>query len=170
MADPATEAGLIAAARAGNGPAWRALYDSAFDAVRRYAHWRAGGDGHLADDAVQDAWLTAAKSLSRFDPAKGTFAAWVGGLAANAVRTRLRSARRRLVGTLESDPAAATKNLRVAETLAELPERYEAVLRAKYVEGRTVAEIAAASDETEKAVESLLTRARDAFREAYDAP
>src|SRR5207302_958206 len=56
---------------------------------------------------------------------------------------------------------------RIARALADLPERYEAVLRAKYLDGRSVAEIAAAWDETPKAVESLLTRAREAFREAY---
>ena len=50
---------------------------------------------------------------------------------------------------------------------AELPERYEAVLRMKYLERMSVADMAAARGETEKAVESLLSRAREAFREAY---
>jgi DNA-directed RNA polymerase specialized sigma24 family protein len=35
------------------------------------------------------------------------------------------------------------------------------------LDGQSVAEIAATWNETEKAVESLLTRARAAFREAY---
>jgi RNA polymerase sigma-70 factor (ECF subfamily) len=56
---------------------------------------------------------------------------------------------------------------RVAAALAGLPERYEGVLRMKYLDRLSVAEIAATSGETEKAVESLLTRARAAFREAY---
>jgi DNA-directed RNA polymerase specialized sigma24 family protein len=63
---------------------------------------------------------------------------------------------------------------RVAVALAELPERYEAALRAKYFERQSVAEMAAANGESAKAIESLLTRARQAFREAYaprgDAP
>jgi len=58
---------------------------------------------------------------------------------------------------------------RIAATLADLPEHYEAVLRAKYLERATVAEIAEASGQTPKAVESLLTRARQAFREKYQA-
>ena len=57
---------------------------------------------------------------------------------------------------------------RVARALATLPDRYEAVLRAKYLEGRSVQDIASAWDETPKAVESLLTRARQAFRKAYE--
>jgi RNA polymerase sigma-70 factor (ECF subfamily) len=47
---------------------------------------------------------------------------------------------------------------------------YEAVLRAKYLEGQSVADIAAGRGDSAKAVESLLTRARQAFREAYLEP
>ena len=56
---------------------------------------------------------------------------------------------------------------RVAQTLTELPERYEAVLRAKYLDQQSVADIAAAWSETPKSIESLLTRARQAFRGAF---
>ncbi len=51
--------------------------------------------------------------------------------------------------------------------MASLPEHYEAVLRAKYLDGQSMADIAAARGESVKAVESLLTRARAAFRAAY---
>jgi RNA polymerase sigma-70 factor (ECF subfamily) len=59
---------------------------------------------------------------------------------------------------------------RVAEALAGLPDRYEQVLRAKYLDRLTVDQIAAGWGETPKAIESLLTRARQAFREAYGRP
>jgi RNA polymerase sigma-70 factor (ECF subfamily) len=55
----------------------------------------------------------------------------------------------------------------VTAALATLPDRYEAVLRMKYLDRMSVADMAAANGETEKAVESLLSRARAAFREAY---
>jgi RNA polymerase sigma-70 factor (ECF subfamily) len=48
-----------------------------------------------------------------------------------------------------------------------LPPHYEEVLRCKYLDGQSVADIALAWNESPKAVESLLTRARHAFREAY---
>ena len=57
----------------------------------------------------------------------------------------------------------------MAEALAALPDHYEAVLRAKYLDRQTVDEIAAGRGESAKAVESLLGRARQAFREAYDS-
>ena len=43
------------------------------------------------------------------------------------------------------------------------------MLRAKYLDGRPVDAIAADAGASPKAVESLLTRARQAFRQAYEA-
>jgi len=59
--------------------------------------------------------------------------------------------------------------VRIARTLADLPPRQEQVLRSKYLEQMSVQAIADAWGETPKAIESLLTRARQAFRDAYDA-
>jgi RNA polymerase sigma-70 factor (ECF subfamily) len=167
------ERGLRAAALSGDAGAWRALYDSAFETVASYARWRSGS-ADLAEDIVQESWFAAARRLSSFDPAQARFAAWVCGIAANVarahVRRRLRHLSRVRALVTVPEPTAegeASDPERVALALAELPERYEAALRAKYFEQQSVAEMAAASRETEKAVESLLSRARQAFREAY---
>jgi DNA-directed RNA polymerase specialized sigma24 family protein len=56
---------------------------------------------------------------------------------------------------------------RVAWVLAELPEEYAHVLRAKYEENQPVAEIAKSCGRSAKAVESLLSRARVAFRKSW---
>jgi RNA polymerase sigma factor (sigma-70 family) len=50
--------------------------------------------------------------------------------------------------------------------LDRLPSHYARVLEWKYLEGYTMKEIAGRIDSTSKAVESLLTRARIAFRDA----
>jgi RNA polymerase sigma-70 factor (ECF subfamily) len=166
------ERGLRLAALGGDAAAWRSLYDSAFDTVSRYARWRCGR-GDLADDAIQETWLTAARRLRSFDPGRGRFAEWVCGIAANVarglVRKRLKSAVQSLVSVPEpagSECESTSDPERVALALAALPEHYEAALRAKYFEQRSVAEMA--GGESLKAVESLLTRARQAFREAYE--
>ena len=57
----------------------------------------------------------------------------------------------------------------MAAALAALPDHYETVLRAKYLDRQSVDAIAAARGDSPKAVESLLSRARQAFREAYEA-
>lgn len=164
---------------AGDGAAWRAWYDEHFARLAEYARWRCGGLAELAEDVIQEAWLTAVRRLRSFDPARGPFFAWLCGIAANAARNAVRGRRRFLRRTrpLEATPhppapdgaAAREKAERVAAALAALPDRYEAALRAKYLDRLSVEEIAAERGETPKAVESLLTRARQAFREAYEA-
>ena len=126
----------------------------------------------------------ALRRARRFDPDAGPFAAWLRGIAANLLRNRFRRDRRqdalapavcdrlasRAPEPADSEALRRERAERVARALAELSERYEAVLRAKYLEGRAVADIAAEWNETPKAVESVLTRARDAFRAAYGQP
>jgi len=160
---------------AGDEAAWRAWYDAHAEDVRRYAHWRCGGRHELADEVVQETWLTAVRKVRSFDPSSGSFRAWVcgivGGIAANMVRKHQRSAARQQV--LVEVPATSTiesnddRSWATAMALSELNPRHEQVLRAKYLDGQSVNDIAANWNETPKAIESLLTRARDAFRETY---
>ncbi len=179
------ERGLRDAVLVGDETAWRTLYQESFAGLYAYVLWRCAGLRDTADDIVQDTWMTAVLRIRRFDPARGGFASWLCGIAANLLRNhfrrertsgrlrdparqdsgRLRDSARQDSGRLR-DPARQLAE-RVAHALAALPERYETVLRAKYLDGRPVADIAASGNETPKAVESLLTRARQAFRDAY---
>lgn len=164
-------------AAAGDALAWRALFDSAYGRVHAYVSWRLGGRTDGIEDIVQEAWLVAARRLATFDPAIGRFAEWVCGIAAHVVRRHWRTHSRRqsrvrplghterLVVTVEEDDTAN----RVAAALASLPDRYERVLRAKYFDQWSVNAIAAHWGETPKAIESLLSRARHAFRQAFEA-
>lgn len=165
----------------GDAAAWRAWYDEHFAPLAAYASWRCGGLPDLTEEVVQETWLTAVRRLGSFDPERGPFLAWLCGIAGNAARNAVRGRRRhhRRSRPLdaapepaagEPDPAAVEKAERVALALAALPEQYEAVLRAKYLDRLTVERIAADRGTTAKAVESLLSRARQAFREAFDAP
>jgi RNA polymerase sigma-70 factor (ECF subfamily) len=167
---------------AGDASAWRAWFAEHFDRLAAYVRWRCGGIADLADDVTQDAWLTDVRRLRSFDPDRGPFFAWLCGIAANATRNALRSRRRsakrmRALGPTDDPPANGNdptahektwKAERVAAALAELPDHYESVLRAKYLDRLTVEAIATARGDTLKAVESLLARARQAFREAYE--
>jgi RNA polymerase sigma-70 factor (ECF subfamily) len=169
------ERGLLCAVLAGDERAWRTWYEESFDPLYGYTLWRCAGLRDLADEVVQETWLTAVRRIRCFDPERGSFAAWLCGIAANVLRNRLRREkfRTRLARPLGDHAGAGVAPDRrelaeqVARALAELPQRYEAVLRAKYLDQRSVNEIAAAWGETPKAIESLLTRARQAFRAAY---
>lgn len=57
----------------------------------------------------------------------------------------------------------------VHATLQHLPARYARALEMKYVQGNSVQEIALELELSEKAAESLLTRARKAFKEGFSA-
>jgi RNA polymerase sigma-70 factor (ECF subfamily) len=159
----------------GDQRAWQTWVNETFDDLCGYVRWRCGGVRDRADEVVQETWLTAARRLRRFNPAKGTFLAWLRGIASNVLRNQLRR-RTRAAESLRGDPTSAAdqpaleeqeRAERIAAVLCELPERHEAVLRAKYFEGLSVDEIAELRVETPKAIESLLTRARKGFREAY---
>jgi len=169
----ALEQRLRRAVLAGDERAWQGLYDDAFSPLYAYVHWRCGGLRDLADDIAQETWLVAVRRLRDFDPAQGPFLAWLRGIAANVLRNQLR-ARAAPSGNGKPRREATDDEQRrredaehVAWALAELPDHYEAVLRAKYLEGQSVADIATAWRQTPKAIESLLTRARTAFRMAY---
>ena len=85
---------LRSAVLAGNENAWRTWYDETFDDLYRYVRWRCGGRKDWADEIVQDTWLTAVRRVRRFDPRKGSFLAWLRGIAANLLRNELRKRRR----------------------------------------------------------------------------
>src|SRR5437763_520253 len=99
----------------------------------------------LTDEVVQETWLIAVRRIRGFDPANGSFAGWLRGIAANVLRNHFRRETRRnnhaALGELrEAVACPADTELekrecaeRVAHALASLPERYEAVLQAKYL-------------------------------------
>jgi RNA polymerase sigma-70 factor (ECF subfamily) len=169
------ERGLHAAVLDGDERAWNTLYADAFDGLYAYVRWRCSGLHDLADEIVQETWLIAVCRIRTFVPENGSFLGWLRGIAANVIRNHLRRrtpARGRVpvaVTVQAADDAMQRREEaeQVARALAALPEQYEAVLRAKYLEDQSVAEIAVERGESMKAVESLLTRARQAFRENY---
>lgn len=168
---------LAAGLRAGNEAAWRRAYDAAFPVLYRYVLLQTRGDVAQTEEIVQDVWLTAVRRIHRYDPARGSFDAWLHGIAdRHCVNARRRYARRqRLLETNANASAPATLRQRVAfdavDTLAavwdRLPQTYRRILQSKYVDGQSTADLAERDGRTPKAVEGLLTRARKAFRRAY---
>ena len=174
--DNTIEQSLVRAARHGDSAAWCVLVQRCYPAVQAYLRWRCADHPDALDDASQDTWMNAARSLGKFDPARGCFTAWLCGLAANSVRRQWRHSmqvsRRRVpilvdvAGAGEPDQPDAEW---VAAVLHQLSEADETLLRWKYYEGCTVQEMATRLGKSTKAVESALTRAREAFRKLAEA-
>lgn len=174
------ESALREAVLSGNDTAWTVLYRRHVDSLYAFVWHRCGRRADRADEMTQETWLVAVRRMKDFDPVRGTFEAWLKGIAVNVLHNqRRRWQRDDRVQTLGDDPPPAGLHSHAAErrshaceqlslALTELPVRYQTVLRAKYVERLSVMEIAARLRSTPKAAESLLSRARDALRRVYD--
>jgi RNA polymerase sigma-70 factor (ECF subfamily) len=178
-------------ALAGQDQAIRRLAEAALKPLYRFCLYRVGGNHHLCEEVVQEVLLGAIRRLDRYDAARsgGDIFPWLTGLARNEIRRvlgREKSAAdletfwRRMDGQLlslyamlETEPFAEdilargeTRQM-VNATMAQLPPHYGAALEAKYVLGQSVHQIAASLGTSSKAAESILTRARAAFRETF---
>jgi RNA polymerase sigma-70 factor (ECF subfamily) len=153
---------------------WAALYDQHVAAVFGLAYHLVGGDRDIAEDVNQEVWLLAIEQIDTFDPARGGFRQWLLGIARHRA---FRRRRRDPIAVIDNQADRPSESLAPAESL-EGVERADMVRAAllclhddrrrvlldKYVEGLSVAEIAAHMGRTAKAVESLLTRAREQLR------
>jgi RNA polymerase sigma-70 factor (ECF subfamily) len=154
----------------------------------RFALARLPGDPDAAKDAVQQ---TFCQAMERLDTYRGEAAlfTWfcqicrnaiadhyrrMGGQAPRVVLLEDRPDARAVLESLAA-PAADEPETRVLRaqvhriveaTLDALPGRYGDALEWKYIDGLSVREIAGRLGVGEKAAESMLTRARESFREA----
>jgi RNA polymerase sigma-70 factor, ECF subfamily len=184
----ADDAALVRRLIRGDERAFDAFFDAHFPRLFRFARRRLG-DADEAEDVVQ---ATLARALRRIHTWRGEAAlfTWLCTICRHEMADRARRAAGlpRLVAiddtptvraAVESLAAVAdTPETRLARhelaalvhlTLDYLPGRYGDVLEWKYIHGLTMAEIATRLEATPKAVESLLSRARDAFREGFGA-
>jgi len=91
---PTDEAALVAAVAAGSEDALASLYDRHVNSIFATAY-RLTGDRSVAEDVVQEVFLTLWNRAERFDPAIASLAAWLGTIARNRSVDRLRAASRR---------------------------------------------------------------------------
>jgi len=78
----------------GDASALAELYDRHADVIFRAA-FRRLGDRQLAEEVVQDTWLTLWDRAELFDPAMGSLVAWLSTIARNRAVDRLRALARR---------------------------------------------------------------------------
>ncbi|HZU36779.1 MAG TPA: RNA polymerase sigma factor, partial [Gemmataceae bacterium] len=89
------ERALRRAVLAGDEAAWRTWYAESYERLHAYVCWRSGGTPDLAEDVLQETWLTAVRRIRSFDPLQGSFLGWLRGIAANVLRNHLRARRLR---------------------------------------------------------------------------
>jgi len=179
--EPGDEPGLVRRAASGDRDARALLFDRYLRAVYEFVFYRVGRRQEVAEDVTQEVFARALAHMHRYDPERGDFGQWLGGISRNAIRDlarRYRAPGAALAadptGVLESlssgrDPADLAAERDGEETLlralSDLPARYQNLLRWKYLEGQSVRDIAVRTKATEKAVEGMLGRARAALRD-----
>ena len=174
----------------GDEAAFREFFDSFFPRLYRFALVRLDGNPDDASEVVQQ---TFCKAFERMDSYRGeaSLYGWMCQICRNTVidlgrrkqrefqRVTLLEEERTIQGILESLSAPESDEpetyawradmMRLIQaTLDCLPGHYGDVLEWKYVDGLSVKEIAERMAVGPKAAESLLTRARIAFREAIE--
>ncbi len=146
------------------------LYDDALPHVYGYLVRRCESSA-TAEDLTSDTFLAAATAVQRGAEVN---VAWLIGTARHKLVDHWRRTGRQRQALEElwehSDPPADTNDpvdtVHVRDTLARLTPHHRAVLVLRYLDGLPVPEVAALLDRSVHATESLLVRAKAAYRHA----
>ena len=172
----------------GDESAFRVFFESYFPRLFRFALYRLNGDADLAEDVAQTTLTKALDNLSSYR-GEAALLSWmcticrheIGAVLKREARIPIvlvddelsvRSALESLIdpdGTPDSKLGSIELARLIKVTLDSLPIDYGDALEWKYVDGMTVAEIGKRLGRSRKAAESLLNRAREAFRDGFTA-
>jgi RNA polymerase sigma-70 factor (ECF subfamily) len=177
---------LVRRLRDGEGPAFDEFFADYFPRLCRFAAARIPGD--VVEEAVQATLVRAVMKIGAYRGEASLFT-WLCTICRHEIARLVEAGRGSLRVDLQEDaPAvrAALESLanlseenpeRSAErreltrfvqmTLDRLPARYGDALEWRYIEGLPVDEVAARLGIGYKAAESLLSRAREAFRDGF---
>lgn len=172
----AAELERVRRARGGDAEAFRGIV-TAYSRPLWRAAFRVLGDSAAAEDAVQDAFLRAWRSLDRFDE-RAELSTWLYRITINAAidHRRERGRRESVTGPLPEDfdgqvtarstEADAHRHAfgrqlidRAQAAIAELPEAERTAILLRHFEGCSIAEIARALGAEENAAKQLVFRA-----------
>lgn len=173
---------LITALKQRDRSTWSAAVDRHLHEVYGFVFHLVGGDRAVAEDLNQETWLEALDGIDQCDATRGSFRNWLFGIARKRVALHYR--RRALTGNpmplcgqfeevaelgdssiLPKDVLEQVERVSVVRAaILLLPDDRRDVLLWKYVQGLSVETIAIRMGRTAKAVESLLSRAREQVR------
>jgi len=179
---------LARAVAAGDREAFDAFFKEYFPRLFRFTLTRVDNDPALAEEVVQRTMCIVVRKMGTYRGEALLFT-WLCQICRNELAAVYRQAGERFRADIPIDdhpavqaalesmlagdlrPESEQRQREIAQfvraTLQHLPSHYALALELKYVEGHSVAEIARELELSEKATESLLTRARNAFREGF---
>lgn len=181
--DPSDDTLLVERARAGDTEAFRELVERYSGRIFRLAY-RILGDEPSAEDAVQETFLRAYRSLARFD-ARSQFGTWLHRIAANTSVEILRKHQRTRPERIGEEAGAASPlpshapgpdrralsqevERAVRGALADLSPTERAAFVLRHFEGRSIAEICGALGLRESAGKQAIFRAVKKLRRVLE--
>jgi RNA polymerase sigma-70 factor, ECF subfamily len=187
--NPSDDRQLVERMCKGDAAAFDAYFKEFFPRLYRFVLPRVGSDPQAAEDICQDVMVRAMRRIDTYRGEASLFT-WNCQIARNVITDYWRARKRRdevevlveddadiraALESLELDIAqrpdeqqSRLEVLRLVEVaLDRLPGAYGNALEWKYIDGLSVAEIAERLDQSVLATQSMLARARNAFREAF---
>ena len=169
----AQERELVTRLRAGDESAFETFAEHYIAGLYRFALRRLDNDRELTREIVQS---TVCKVIEKLDSyrAEAPLFTWLCACCRNEIAAHFRRAGRRpkeveLVEDVPQEQANGSETTELVHAaLDQLPPNYARAMEWRYLDGLEVADVAQRLALTYKAAESLLSRARSAFRERYD--
>ena len=180
---------LVARLLKGDRRSFDAFFNSYFLRMYRFALVRMDHDHDLAEETAQEVLCQAISKMATYR-GEASLYAWMCTFCRHEISKQWKASKRALGDTAlrEDDPEiqAALESLLSATSynpdvalyqteisrlvkvaLDNVPALYADALESKYVHGMSVREIAKRVGRSSKAVESILSRAREAFRDSF---
>ncbi len=170
---------LVRRLRSRDPAAFQCLNERYLPSVWRFVYTRVDGDSHLAEDIVSETVLALVQAVSNESTTKiENPGGWLRSVANHKVQDHYRAvarvrhlidnAKQNAGSDEQSDPAkrheTQEKRAAVRQAMDELSDLHRTTLEWKYLDKLSVREIADRCGNTEKAVESILFRARRDLR------
>ncbi len=179
---------LVARMRAGEQRAFDEFFKDSAPRLVAFIARRTALDPATLEDIVQSALIKAVRNLAGYR-GEAALITWLTEICRNELADQHRKAKRRPAHLSLDEPEAvhrweemlrapqsqepmsqlqaATERVEIMRVLQDLPANYALVLEAKYGDGLSVESIALQLGLTAIAVQSMLARAREAFRQRW---
>lgn len=168
--DEQDERALVEAAQA-NPAHFVELYDRHFHRVWAFIIRRTASRAE-AEDVTSDVFRKALEYLPRYESRGAPFVAWLLRIAANTLADRWHKAARE-IGTPAPEVAEGDEDLErramLFQLMERLPHMQRRVIEMRFVEDRSVLEVAQTLGTSEGAVKQLQRRALDSLRAEWEA-
>ncbi|HUV95494.1 MAG TPA: RNA polymerase sigma factor [Anaerolineae bacterium] len=170
---------LIRRSQAGDQEAWAGLFERYKNLVFKTAYLMLGSASE-AEDALQEVFIRVYRSLSAFEPSKGSFATWLHRITVNHCLNQRRRRRFLVVALDEASPASLSghypspegrmgEKAAVQQALSRLSDKQRGVVILRYYWEMSYAEIARVLDIPLGTVKSRLNLALKTLHKELEA-